>query len=168
MQITFTHDELKQMPHQLSHELITWMNQKNQGQNKPQSSRISNVKTSQAPLLQLLDEKTEQKHTRQRKSQPHIPLTKLFDAGLISVKMPVRVRLTSKMAKKTGRDFINGMEISSTGKINYNSKEFNKPSPLADEINNTSLNGWDYVQVKKNNQWIFLKELRETYKQVCV
>ena len=141
-----------------------WMNVKNQRQCHTVSA--SQEKNSNPPLLQLLDGNKQRLNNHiQIETNSHIQRTELLDAGLTKKGMLVRVRLTRKMAKKMGRDFINGMKITSTGKISYNGKEFNKVSPLAGEINNTSLNGWDYVQVKKNEQWIFLKELRETYKQ---
>lgn len=164
MEITFTYDDLKQMPPKLSSELMAWMNHKNQTKDKSKSSGISNQ--PQPPLLELLERNNQNKGRRKRKSQPQTPLSELLDAGITKPKMPVRVRLTQEMAQKIGRDFINGMEISNTGTIYYNKKEYKKPSPLADEINKTSLNGWDYVQVKKNNQWIYLKDLRQIYQDM--
>lgn len=163
MNITLTEEDLKQMPHQVRSYLVANLSQTKQ---EKESVKIPDSKVSQLPLLQLLDGNKQKKVSKKRKNQPQTRLSELLDAGVTKAKMPVRVRLTQEMAQKIGRDFINGMEISSTGTIYYQTKEFNKPSPLADEINNTSLNGWDYVQVKKNNQWIYLKELRQIYQDI--
>lgn len=62
------------------------------------------------------------------------------------------------------REYINGLEISVKGTIFYQDEEFDKPSPLAKKINSSDVNGWEYIEVKKNNQWIRLEELRKIWR----
>ncbi|RDH47173.1 hypothetical protein CA946_21940 [Fischerella thermalis 111/344/542] len=64
------------------------------------------------------------------------------------------------MAKKLQRDYINGLEISVKGTIVYNGEEFDKPSPLAAKIN-----GWEYIEVKKDDKWVRLEELRKIWRK---
>ncbi|PMB45488.1 hypothetical protein CEN41_08040 [Fischerella thermalis CCMEE 5330] len=68
------------------------------------------------------------------------------------------------MAKKLQRDYINGLEISAKGTIFYKGEEFDKPSPLAVKVYGPGANGWEYIEVKKNDQWIRLEELRQIWR----
>ncbi|BAZ07927.1 hypothetical protein [Calothrix sp. NIES-3974] len=43
-------------------------------------------------------------------------------------------------------------------------EEFDKPSPLAAKVNGGAANGWEYIEVKKNDQWIRLEELRQIWR----
>jgi len=95
----------------------------------------------------------------------HVRLSQLMDAGFIKPGMPVRVRYTNDRAKESNRDYINNLEISPKGTIIYQGQEFDKPSPLAAKVNQCPLNGWDYVQVKKNGNWVFLKEVRNMWRK---
>ncbi|NMG19325.1 hypothetical protein DP116_07585 [Brasilonema bromeliae SPC951] len=78
--------------------------------------------------------------------------------------MPVRVKLKREEAKKRSRDYINNLEISVKGTIVYNGEEFEKPSPLAAKVNGGAANGWEYIEVKKDNQWICLDTLRKIWR----
>ncbi|PMB02181.1 hypothetical protein CEN49_26220 [Fischerella thermalis CCMEE 5273] len=46
----------------------------------------------------------------------------------------------------------------------YKGEEFDKPSPLAAKVNGGAANGWEYIEVKKNDQWIRLEELRQIWR----
>ncbi|MDZ8134295.1 MAG: hypothetical protein RM049_03215 [Nostoc sp. DedQUE04] len=94
----------------------------------------------------------------------HVKLSQLFDAGITRKGMSVRVKLKRGVAKKLHRDYIDGLEISPTGIIVYNGEDFDKPSPLAAKFNGGAANGWEYIEVKKNNQWIRLEELRQIWR----
>ncbi len=116
----------------------------------PPSQLVLNLET------QTPEEKAEHSHVR---------LTQLFDAGITKRGMPVRVKLKRDAAKKLGRDYTNNLEISGKGTIVFNGQEFDKPSPLAAQVNGSSANGWEYIQVKKNDQWVCLDELREIWRK---
>ncbi|HAG79963.1 MAG TPA: hypothetical protein DCL61_02065 [Cyanobacteria bacterium UBA12227] len=79
--------------------------------------------------------------------------------------MPVRVRLKKQLANKQGRQYINNLAISAKGTIVYSSQEYNQPSPLAKDITGGAVNGWEYIEVKKNDQWVRLDELRKTWRK---
>ncbi|OKH52741.1 hypothetical protein NIES2101_13880 [Calothrix sp. HK-06] len=80
--------------------------------------------------------------------------------------MPVRVRLKREVAKILGCNYVNGLDISPKGTIVYKSEEFDKPSPLAAKVNGGGANGWYYVQVKNNGEWISLEELRQNWRKI--
>jgi hypothetical protein len=94
--------------------------------------------------------------------QQRIKLSELLDAGLISPKMPVRVRLRREIADELGRIYINGMVVSRNGCVVYNEIEYERPSPLAMAVNqDRTANGWEYVEVKtRKGDWVRLEELR--------
>lgn len=102
---------------------------------------------------------------KQEKTYSHVRLTQLFDAGLTKTGMAVRVKLKQSYAKQTGCKYMNSLKISRTGTIIYQGEEFDKPSPLAAKFNG-STNGWEYVEVKKDGQWIRLDELRENWRKL--
>ncbi|RCJ15380.1 hypothetical protein A6S26_07980 [Nostoc sp. ATCC 43529] len=62
------------------------------------------------------------------------------------------------MAKKLHCDYIDDLYISRTGTNAYNA------SPLAAKFNGGAVNGWEYIEVKKDNQWIRLEELRHIWR----
>ncbi|KJH69559.1 hypothetical protein UH38_23090 [Aliterella atlantica CENA595] len=78
--------------------------------------------------------------------------------------MSVRVKLKRDLAKKLGREYINSLEISSTGTIVCDGQEFDKPSPLTGKINGSSCNGWEYIEIKKDGCWVRLEELRAIWR----
>lgn len=95
----------------------------------------------------------------------HVKISQLFDAGIITEGTPIRVKLKREVAKKLGRGYItNGLKISPKGTLMYNKEEFDKPSPLAEKVNGSSANGWEYVEAKKNGQWVCLDELRKIWR----
>jgi hypothetical protein len=95
----------------------------------------------------------------------HVRLSELFDAGLTRSGMPLRVRFKRRNAKDTGRDYLNNLAISPRGTVVYNGEEFDKPSPLATKLNGSPVNGWEYVEVKKDGEWVRLDELRQRIRQ---
>jgi hypothetical protein len=129
---------------------------------KLKSGKSHKVAIYNKPTPQQLNLDLEGK-ARQKTDRSHIKLTQLFDAGIIKPKMTVRVKLTRDRVKQLGREYINGLEISPKGTIIYQGEEFNKVSPLATAVNGTSntLNGWEYLEVKKDGQWISLDDLRK-------
>lgn len=112
-----------------------------------------------SPKNSAVELKSTSKHT-------HIRLSQLLDAGITQVGMDVRVRLEAEVSKKTGHRYVTKkLKISTKGTVIYNGQEFNKPSPLAQSINESSVNGWEYVEVKKNGQWVCLDELRQIWRK---
>jgi|GEM_PF-7000936 len=102
--------------------------------------------------------------TKNKKAnRTHIRFSYLFDAGITKAGMPVRVQLTKERRKQLGceRNFINGLEISRNGTVIYQGQEYDKVSPLAEAINNCPLNGWQYIEIKKNGDWIKIDNLRQ-------
>jgi hypothetical protein len=93
-----------------------------------------------------------------------VRLSQLFDAGITESGMAVRVRLNPEEAKKRGRKYIDGLEISKKGTIIHNGQEFDKPSPLAKKLKGSNGNGWEYIEVKKNGEWVGLDKLREIWR----
>lgn len=98
----------------------------------------------------------------------HVRLTQIFDAGITKRGMAVRVKLKRELATKRGCEYVNSLEISATGTIVYENQEFDKPSPLAAKVNSGGTNGWEYVEVKRNNQWVCLDELRQIWRKTNV
>jgi hypothetical protein len=95
----------------------------------------------------------------------HVRFSQLFDSGIIAAKTLLRVRLTKENAKKLGRDYVTtGFRISPKGTVIFNDQEFDKPSPLATKVNGSSVNGWQYIEIKKNDQWVPLDELRKIWR----
>lgn len=94
-----------------------------------------------------------------------IRLSQLFDGGLTKPGMPVRVRLKRERAKDVGRDYLNNLTISSKGTVVHEDEEFDKPSPLAAKLNGSPANGWEYIEVKREGEWIRLEVLRQQARQ---
>lgn len=95
------------------------------------------------------------------KDSSHILLSQLLDAGITRSGMSVRIRLKRNLAKEIGRDYLNGLTVSPKGTVFYDGKEFDKPSPLASKLNSGSVNGWEYIEIKKDDRWIRLDSLRQ-------
>jgi len=102
--------------------------------------------------------------SQEKADHSYVKLTQLFDAGITKRGMPVRVKLKRDVAKKLHREYINGLQMSAKGTIVHNGKEFDKPSPLAAEVNGSAANGWEYIQVKKDDQWVCLDILRKIWR----
>lgn len=164
MDIRLNNDDLNRMPSELYTELLNWLKTDRSQSNQlptPQCSAEPKANPQQLALSlesdsQTLEEKAEHFHVR---------LTQLFDAGITRRGMPIRVKLKRDVAKKLGRDYINSLEISGIGTIVFDGQKFDKPSPLAAKINGSSVNGWEYIEVKKNDQWVCLDELREIWRK---
>lgn len=120
----------------------------------------------ETPATQLTLDLTLGSQTSEEKADnSHVRLSQLCDAGITKPGMPVRVKLKRDIAKKLGRDYINSLEISAKGTIVWNGQEFDKPSLLATKVNGGAANGWEYIEIKKNDQWICLDELREIWRK---
>lgn len=163
MHIHLDDDDISRMPEQLRNLFLDWLPEclKTKSlqpeqvgfrqQSQPQiSSKQLDIFESQTP-----DEKVE---------HSHVKLTQLLDAGITKRGMLVRVKLKRDVAKKLHREYINSLEISAKGTIVYNGEEFDKPSPLAAKVNGSTVNGWEYIEVKKDNQWVCLDTLRKIWR----
>jgi hypothetical protein len=159
MNIHLSDRDIAQMPESLRNEFLDWL---------PESLKTKNLRLDPVPVPQH-DETVIPNHESQipeeNSDNTHVRLTQLFDAGITKRGMPVRVKLKRKVAKKLSREYVNNLEISATGTIVYNEQEHDKPSPLAAKINGSAANGWEYVEVKKNDQWVCLDELRQIWRK---
>lgn len=122
-------------------------------------------KPDTSPTQLTLDWAFASQTSEEKADNSHVRLSQLFDAGITKRGMPVRVQLKRDVAKKLGRNYLNGLEISLKGTIVCDGQEFDKPSPLATKVNGGSANGWEYIEVKKNDQWICLDELRKIWRK---
>lgn len=159
MNIYLTTQDICQMPEPGKTWFLNWL---------PEYLKVKSQKSNQAPFSEGLtsEQLNLDLETKEKPDRSHIRLTQLFDAGITKPKMSVRVKLTRDRSKQLGREYVNGLEISSKGTVMYQGAEFNKVSPLATAVNGTSntLNGWEYVEVKKNGQWTSLDDLRKPLK----
>jgi hypothetical protein len=177
MHIELSSEDLRRMPSDLSASLVNWLqcerlrstvtakNFQHEGKteqlNLPLARSSSNGRST--------DDSPTQSQTLVANGYGacHIRLTQLFAAGITKPGMPVRVRLKKELAKKHGYDYVaKDLRISDRGTVVHCGEEFDKPSPLAGKVNGSTANGWDYIQVFKNGQWIDLKELREIWRRV--
>lgn len=161
MLIQLTDSDLAKMPGDLCKDLLKWLQSVNScsltGVKKQlQDSSLEKIKAGGLEIERRITINQEGK-----REMHHILLSQLFDAGITRSGMPVRVRLTRKQAKASGRDYLNGLTISSRGTVIHDGQEFNKPSPLAAKLNGSAANGWEYIEVKKGNDWIRLDNLRQ-------
>lgn len=170
MNIELSHEDLCQMPPSLATGILNWLQYQRL---KPMTlSQPSTARSAEQLKLQLVESGKESPKTstvefKRVPNHTHIRLTQLLDAGITKAGMAVRVRLKADIAKKTGHRYVTkNLQISTKGTVVYNGQEFNKPSPLAESINGSSANGWEYVEVKKNGQWVCLDELRQIWRKV--
>ncbi|WP_180974815.1 hypothetical protein [Fischerella thermalis] len=163
MHIHLNDSDISQMPEHLHHLFLEWLPEhlktKNSSFSQGLVDKLSQTEVS-PKQLHVFESPTQEENTE----HSHVKLSQLFDAGITKKGMPVRVKLKRGMAKKLQRDYINGLEISVKGTIVYNGEEFDKPSPLATKVNGSAANGWEYIEVKKNDQWIRLEELRQIWR----
>lgn len=94
----------------------------------------------------------------------HVRLSQLFKHRITERGMLARVRLKKDVAEQRGCTYIY-LELSSKGTIFYNEQEFDKPSPLAKKVNGSSCNGWEYIEIWKDNHWICLDKLRKMWRK---
>jgi hypothetical protein len=164
MDIRLNNDDLNRMPLELYTELLNWLKtDRSQAKQSLTSQRPVEPRTNPQQLALSLE--SESQTPEEKAEHSHVRLTQLFDAGITRRGMPVRVKLKRYVAKKLGRDYINNLEISGRGTIVFDGQEFDKPSPLAAQVNGSSANGWEYIQVKKNEQWLCLDEVREIWRK---
>jgi hypothetical protein len=163
MYIHLNDSDISQMPESLRHLFLEWLPEHLKTKNSTLSQRLAQ-KPSQTEVsskqLQIFDNITQEENAE----NSHVRLSQLFDSGITRKGMPVRVKLKRGVAKKLHRDYIDGLEISATGTIVYKGEEFDKPSPLAAKFNDGAANGWEYIEVKKDNLWIRLEELRHIWR----
>lgn len=166
MHIHLTDSDISQMSEPLRSYFLDWvpghLAKKTQAV-KPIGQHRREPEATSTPIQLLLPLKNPT--PEEKANHYHVRLTQLFDAGITKAGMPVRVRLKGDLAKQLGRDYINNLEISHRGTIFYDGQEFDKPSPLATKVNRSPMNGWEYVAVKKNNEWVYLNELREIWRK---
>lgn len=159
MDIHLKDSDISQMPDPLRRKLLQWIPGHLQ---KPQQSASTSQPNRTSHVFEQLSLNF---HAGDKPDHAHVRLSQLMDAGYTKPGMPVRVRLKRDLAKKLGREYINGLEISGKGTIFYHQAEFDKPSPLAKIVNGGEVNGWVYVQVKKNGEWIDLDKLRKNWRK---
>lgn len=167
MNIHLSDSDIARMPEPLRSGFLKWL---------PEFLKINRSKFNQVLVRQQSSEpetsptqlvlNVESKTLEKKADNSHVKLTQLFDAGITKRGMPVRVKLKRYVAKKLGREYINSLEVSATGTIVIDGQEFDKPSPLAAKVNGSSANGWEYIEVKKNDRWISLNELREIWRKI--
>lgn len=169
MDIHLNDSDISQMPELLRTSFLDWLPKRlniNPSQPPDRTALPQQPSKPETPPTQLtLDLALASQTSEEKADNSHVKLTQLLDAGITKRGMPVRVKLKRDVAKKLGRDYINSLEISMKGTIVYDGQDFDKPSPLATKINRGSANGWEYIEVKKNHQWICLNELRETWRK---
>jgi hypothetical protein len=163
MYIHLNDSDISQMPERLRHLFLEWLPEHLKTKNSSFSQGLVH-KLSQTELsskqLHIFESPTQEENAE----HSQVRLSQLFDAGITNQGMSVRVKLKREVAKKLQRDYINGLEISVKGTIFYKGEEFDKPSPLAAKVNGGAANGWEYIEVKKNDQWIRLEELRQIWR----
>jgi hypothetical protein len=147
MLIQLNDGDLAKMPRELYEDLLKWLQSVN-------SCSLTGVKDQPQDVHSAI-------HQEENGGMSHVRLSQLLDAGITKSGMQVRVRLMRKQAKAAGRDYLNGLTISSRGTVFHDGQEFDKPSPLAAKLNGGAANGWEYIEVKKDNDWIRLDNLRQ-------
>lgn len=169
MNIHLNDRDISQMPTRLRNDFLDWLPQRlkdsdmefsNQQsiQTSPVTIRPEQLKLN---LNSIIDENG--KHS----NVTNVTLTQLFDAGITRKGMPVRIRLKREIAKRLQCNYVNGLDISPKGTIVYKSEEFDKPSPLAVKVHGGgAANGWYYVEIKNNGEWISLEELRQNWRKI--
>jgi hypothetical protein len=150
MIIQLTDRDLDKMPTSLRNDFMHWIKAKKLEFPVEQLDAFSQ---NQQPLSEDLS------------NCAHVRFSQLFDMGLLKERTQVRIRLKQSAAKYFGCDFITkGIQISSKGTVIYDGEEFDKPSPLAAKINGSSVNGWEYIEIKRDGQWIRLDDLRKIWR----
>lgn len=164
MHIHLNDGDIFQMPETLRHLFLAWLPE----YLKTKNSELNQIQVFQQPQpivsLKQLSLNLKSQTQEDKADNSHVRLSQLFDAGITRRGMAVRVKLKREEAKKKGREYINSVEISAKGTIVYDKEEFDKPSPLATKINGSAVNGWEYVEIKKNDDWVCLDKLREIWR----
>ena len=167
MDIHLNDSDISQMPQLLRTSFLDWLPQylKTNTLQPGVAVRPESSKPETPPTQLTLDLALASQTSGEKPDNSHVKLTQLFDAGITKRGMPVRVKLKRDLVKKLDRHYINGLEISWKGTIVYNEEDFDQPSPLVEKVSGSPANGWEYIEVKKNDQWICLNKLRETWRK---
>jgi hypothetical protein len=167
MLIQLTDNDLAKMPTILRANFLGWLQSIDSGFSSAQLTQRNDPRTT-SDRLELVQSSSASGNDdissasqRDKKDRSHIRLSQLFDEGLTRAGMSVRVRLTQERAKEVGRDYLNSLTISATGTIFHEGQVFDKVSPLAGKLNGCTLNGWEYLEVKKDGEWIKFDTLRQ-------
>jgi hypothetical protein len=153
MFIQLTDSDLAKMPTALYENLLRWLH--------PDLETITSGESNQPAYGASEEYIRSNTDSREERGKTHVLLSQLLDAGITRSGMPVRVRLKRSSAKAVGRDYLNSLTISSKGTVLHEGEEFDKPSPLATELNGSPVNGWEYIEIKKGNEWMRLDTLRQ-------
>jgi hypothetical protein len=185
MLLQLTDADLEQMPLSLSAALMQWLqSRQTQSSTLPTSLEVMSQQLNLKVGLPISNPKNSQQCSFSfgKTSQPthinesprvlskdsyehsHVRIAQLFDMGLLSEKTQIRIRLKQDKAKLTGYSYVTSVQISSRGTVIYDGEEFDKPSPIAAKVNGGSVNGWEYIEIKRNGQWICLNELRQIWR----
>jgi predicted DNA binding CopG/RHH family protein len=186
MIIQITNDDLERMPSSLSVALLQWIQSKRTKTSQQASSSAREAVPRQLDLsvgMLVADSKKSQPHSvnnvtllastrqpQQDESQDlrensQVRISQLFDMGLLSEKTQIRVRLKHDKAKQVGYGYAVNVQVSARGTLIYQDEEFDRPSPLATKVNGSAVNGWEYVEIKRNGQWICINELRKVWRR---
>ncbi|WP_162138635.1 hypothetical protein [Fischerella thermalis] len=161
MHIHLDADDFSRMPQNLRTQLLDWVFKTKHLQFERVPANLQREIKVPAKQLHIFEIPTQEENAE----HSQVRLSQLFDAGITNQGMSVRVKLKREVAKKLQRDYINGLEISVKGTIFYKGEEFDKPSPLAAKINGGAINGWEYIEVKKDDKWVRLEELRKIWRK---
>jgi hypothetical protein len=171
MLIQLTDSDLSKMPNVLRKDLLGWLQSMDLDFSLPAQQRDLNLvvmdiaKLEHSNDLDLESHLTSEPENQDKSDRSQIRLSQLFDGGLTRSGMPMRVRLKRERAKEIGRDYINSLTISPRGTVAYEGEEFDKPSPLAAKLNGSPVNGWEYLEVKREGEWMRLEILRQQLRQ---
>ncbi|MGL5080697.1 MAG: hypothetical protein ACRC8A_04355 [Microcoleaceae cyanobacterium] len=163
MIIQLTDQDLQKMPTALCNELLKWLQ-------APQSRIIQRPTLEINPPMPndsefIQSSKIEQIDSENSGNHSHVRMSQLFDKGLLTKSTQVRVRLKRDNANHLGYSYVtSGIQISPKGTIIYDGEEFDKSSPLAAKVNGSPVNGWEYIEIKRDGQWICLDELRKIWR----
>ena len=148
MDIHLSDSDISQMPEPGRTWFLNWL---------PEFLKTKRSEFDQVPVRQQPNEpqvppaqlvlNLESQTLEEKADHSHVRLTQLFDAGITEKGMAVRVKLKEDVAKKLGRKYVNGLEISGKGTIIFDGQEFDKPSPLATKVNGSSVNGWKCISL---------------------
>lgn len=165
MQIQLNDSDLEKMPQNLRSSLLGWLEHKNFRSSHDVGKKA--VDGLQKKLHQLALAVETPKLIAQRYENSQIRLTQLFDVGITHSGMPLRVKLTKKLGQQLGYRYVtSGLAISQKGTVVYKGNDFDKPSPLVKEVIGSTVNGWEYLEVQRQGNWVCLDELRKTWRSM--
>lgn len=189
MIIQLTDADLKQMPSSLSTDLLQWFQLRQAETYQDNSSSLATEAMSQQLDFKIdlpienLEKEQQQREMDSKGSRfaysnqlqrdtacdsreaSHVRISQLFDMGLLSEKTQIRIRLKQDSARLAGYRYVTNIQISSKGTVSYQGEAFDKPSPLVAKVNGSSANGWEYIEIKRNGEWVCLDELRKIWRK---